>query len=226
MPGMWRRERVAVTLVRIGDAEAGLQAISGWFDGDKAAKLAALGAVAELGRKAERFEPAVVRLLDSPDMNIRVEAAVAAARLGQTAKGVGVLVEALSIPGAHHIIPHHLLQLGPVAAPAAPALAEILKTRSPIPWQTAARALHRIGGAAVPAVVGVLESGNIRARRRACLTLYNIGWEARAAVPALTEALHDGDARARKLASFAVSGIAAVERPGRRSFCSGVSFGR
>jgi len=223
-PGSRHSSEAAVALVRIGDEEAGFRAIGGWLDGDRADKLAGLQVVVRLGKKAERFGPVVERHLVSADIVVRKEAAVAMARLGQTEKGVGVLVELLALPGGDEVIPHRLYQLGAAAAPAAPALAEVLKTRSPLHWQTAARALHRIGSPAVPALVDLLISGNVRARRRACLTLYNIGWEARAAVPALTEALNDNDTRVRKLASFALSGIAAVERPGRRSFCSGVSF--
>jgi HEAT repeat protein len=73
--------------------------------------------------------------------------------------------------------------------------------------ETAARALGRMGSAAVPELSRSLSDANPVMRRRAAEILAQIGPEAKDAVPALTRALDDRDPEVRKAAARALGEI-------------------
>jgi HEAT repeat protein len=66
-------------------------------------------------------------------------------------------------------------------------------------------------GAAVPALIALLESGDVHDRRLAALTLGEIGPAAEEAIPALLEAADDEDESVAELALDAVERIDVVE---------------
>jgi HEAT repeat protein len=73
--------------------------------------------------------------------------------------------------------------------------------------QTAIDALHKMGRAAVPALVLALRAPEEGLRGDAALLLHFLGPEAAEAVPALIQALHDPDARVRWNAADALAGL-------------------
>ena len=60
---------------------------------------------------------------------------------------------------------------------------------------------------AVLALIEALKDNDKVIRRRACITLGDMGFNAKAAVPALIEALKDQDEKLRKLAASALESI-------------------
>ncbi len=87
-------------------------------------------------------------------------------------------------------------QIGPAAAPAAPALAEILADQDPNVATEAAYALAKIGPgakAAVPALVDVLKQPESNRTLAAAYALGRIGPAASAAEPALLHVIESGD---------------------------------
>ena len=87
-----------------------------------------------------------------------------------------------------------------------PALIHKLKDKDLGTRQKAARALGKLGAAAVPVLIAVLkdEDENKDARSGAALALGEIGSAAKEAVPALIAALKDKDKQVRTNAAYAL----------------------
>ena len=79
--------------------------------------------------------------------------------------------------------------------------------RQPTEQEVAAMALGRIGRAAVPELIRVLDNPNPEARQQAALVLARIGPDAEEAVPELTRMLDDEDEEVRKAAARALGQI-------------------
>jgi HEAT repeat protein len=100
-----------------------------------------------------------------------------------------------------------LLQLG---EPAAPALAEMLRSGTPAERVAAANTLWGMGpraGAAVPDLAATLADPDTELRVAAAMALQNMGEVAAQAVPALTKAVSDRDVRVRQAAVKALGAI-------------------
>lgn len=108
-----------------------------------------------------------------------------------------------------------LLQAGPEARSATPALLAVLADPDPgFLHPLAVVALSRIGADAVPELQKALDHKTPSVRARAAFTLGLIGSAARAAVPALIKSLKDADASVREGAAEALGRLANAGRPG------------
>jgi HEAT repeat protein len=103
--------------------------------------------------------------------------------------------------------------LGVSAAPAVPALVQILGNQDSIAIGDAVDALVHIGPAAVPALVQALESTDVRLRHQAAVVLSRIEPTDPAAVKALVKALKDPSAAIRRRAALALAGAGRCEKP-------------
>lgn len=88
-----------------------------------------------------------------------------------------------------------------------PALTSLPMDREWTVQQTAADALARIGGSAVPALIATLHDPEPHARAQAAQALARMGPAAKPAVPALIEALSDPDDSVRQSAARALGQI-------------------
>ena len=100
-----------------------------------------------------------------------------------------------------------LARIGPEAKEAVPALIAALKDKDDGVRSFAAEALGRIGKEAVPALIVALKDQNAGVRNSAVYTLGRIGPEAKEVVPALIAALKDKDDGVRSFAAEALGRI-------------------
>jgi HEAT repeat protein len=102
------------------------------------------------------------------------------------------------------------LKLIEVGEPAAPPLAEMLKSDNPAHRLTAASTLFGMGPkgrAAVPALAEALADADVDLRVAAAMALESIGPDAAPAIPALTNALKDKEGIVRQRAVIALGNI-------------------
>lgn len=137
----------------------------------------------ELAQIGSAAVPALAKLLESPDVD-DVQGAWIAETLGD---------------------------MGPVAEPAAPALAARL-ARGGDCSATTSWALGQIGPAGVPWLIQALMTGKPKGRAWAADALRNAGSDAREAIPALAAALGDDVAEVRAEAAFTLAHIGAPAR--------------
>ena len=106
-----------------------------------------------------------------------------------------------------------LVLLAPQAETAISALGRALQDESPTVSIRAAEVLARIGKRAVPALIDVLEKGDIAARNSATYAIGVIGPEARTAIPALINELKHGPTYDAKQPAYALGKIGPAATP-------------
>jgi HEAT repeat protein len=214
-----RRELVRIASVRAlgglaasrSNVRAGLAAAL--QDLSPAVRAAAADGLAGAG---PALEPAALRALEVTLADADAAARIAAGRAlhhldGRTERVVPVLVGALRDREAGWRAVFVLGEIGPRAAPAVPALVEVLKReqvfrplRNP---PASAVALGRIGPAAAPALAALLREPEPRVRAGAVIALGQIGGEAPGKIPALRTALADPEPEVRRAAALALCGL-------------------
>src|SRR5262249_37358649 len=130
-------------------------------------------------------------------------------------KDVAAMVLRLKSPDSHQrwkaVI--DLYDYGPRAKSAAPALADALRDEDGNVGYDAARALGKLGMAAVPHLVTATRDKSAEVRENAAMGLRDIGPEAKDAVPALVPLLRDPVQDVRGMACGALGAIGPAARP-------------
>lgn len=219
------RKAAALVLGEIGpDAAPALTAlVRAAIDRDEGVRQAASQALARVDPAwaitpaTRRALPAVVEGLRSDLPWVSRAAAALLLRVGRPA--VPALVELLADweREAHRLAAIHLLeQLGPSAADAAPAFADLLAGSDPQFRLAAAEALAKMGSGArdaMPALIRALSDWSPPVRRGAARALGGLGATAAYAIPTLIGLLADYDDGARAAASAALAGIGEPAMP-------------
>lgn len=181
--------------------------------GSKKARVrgAAAAALAKFGDKAKAAIPALIKLLQDNDPNIRLEATITLAKIGPDS--LLALEKALDSTskltrmGAALTLGH----LGSAAKPAEPALKKLLKDSEEDVRCHAAQALFRIdpetAKSVVPVLTAALDSLNPYIRLCAIGTLSRIGPAAKDAVAKLKNCLKDEDYHLRMSAAIAIGQV-------------------
>lgn len=173
-------------------------------------------AVSGLGSLAPRSKSAlsaVVELMGDPEPAVRQQAANNVARIDPVA-GLEALLTSVKHRDTlrRETLPDALVNLARSSEPAATALVQLLKDRSPEVRYRAALALGRIGASAKPAIPdlsGMLEKDqNYLVRQVAAEALGQIGKDASPALPALLQATSDWNDHVRDAALAAIKKIA------------------
>ena len=99
------------------------------------------------------------------------------------------------------------------AGPNIPALINDLQNPDPAVSGRANLELIRVGAPAVPPLVEMLQSDDVRKRTLAAITLWGMGEKGRAAVPALANLLSDGEASVRVAAAMALENMGPEAAP-------------
>lgn len=149
--------------------------------------------------ETDRVLPVLLDFLRSPDPEQRASAAKVIGRYGPVAAAAVPLLEPLleqASPEELRALLEAIEGLGPAAAPLIPKLSLIALVPSS-PLDEVFRSLARVGVAAVPALVNLLQSPEEDRRYRAALALRALGTQAASALPALWHALEDPVARVR-----------------------------
>jgi HEAT repeat protein len=154
--------------------------------------------------------PALVTALSSEDYTLPSIAAGALAELGGA--GVPAVLKELESEDEERLerAISILVEIGPEAASAAPALVPLLLSESWNVSYEAGAALRTLGAseAAVPALIEILENdGNEDAQEAAAEVLANYGETARPALPALRKLAKDGGWSVKRMAESAVEMI-------------------
>jgi HEAT repeat protein len=97
--------------------------------------------------------------------------------------------------------------LGPLGAPAIPALTNLLMGTDPVATVFAANSLGAIGVAALPALMDTLTNQNYNAAALAALALAALGTNATPAVPVFLQDLRNGDRSVRERAAEALGNL-------------------
>lgn len=184
----------------------------------EAAQEAALRVLGKLGPAASEAVPTIAQAMADPNPWIRLAAVQALGQMGQEAgTRLPDLTQALmhSDPAVREAAAEALRNVDPdwASNPAVPVMTAALAGQLSDPRELgefAADTLVLIGAAAVPALIGALESPNRVARQNAAQALGRIGPDAQEAIPALTKALQDVNGWVRKEAAKA---LAQIERP-------------
>ena len=99
------------------------------------------------------------------------------------------------------------------AGPNVPSLINDLQNPDPAVSGKANLELIRVGAAAVPSLVEMLQSEDVRKRTLAATALWGMGEKGRAAVPALANLLSDGEASLRVAAAMALENMGPEAAP-------------
>ncbi len=156
----------------------------------------------------------LIAALRSPDERLRVRAVDELGRLGpQAAPAVPALVRAIADPepAVRRKAVEALGRLRPDPEVTVGPFVRLMEDSEPSVRLRALDALAEYGEAAVPALVGLLETD--RAAYWACLVLNEIGPDAEAAVPALAERVSDPRAEVRREAILALAEIGEAAAP-------------
>jgi HEAT repeat protein len=190
------------------------------------------------GEEAASAAPALAKLMaGSAEQSVRIEAGKALRAIGAVAGIGGDVVRAASDPSVEvrRLAAALLADVGPEGAAAVPALMKQIREdltpvqrelatiaaqpirdsrlRHSLRDQPALRAMARMGGAAVPPAIEMLNSGDQAAMRWACAVLAGAGREATAALPALKKAATDKSPEIKAAAESVLRGIAAQDNP-------------
>jgi HEAT repeat protein len=181
--------------------------VAAFRSGGRALRRRAAELLAEANHATEAL-PALVEALSDPDVELRCLATRALAGVGPAA--VPALLDVLGRTESHTLQTEAvevLGKIGPAAAPAVPALTQLLL--HPPDDHTLYFVIHTLGkigpaaAAAVPALITALQDR--RLRWHAAHALEQIGPAARAAVPALCDYLDDEDEQVRRFTALAVA---------------------
>ena len=183
-------------------------------DKDPFVRAAAFEALGHLGNATA---PEVLTCLDEglrdPDRSVVLQAAKSFWLLKHDASVlVPVLTPLLSTPECWRAA-YLLGEIGSHAAPAIPALARLLSDeRVPRPFRTppsSAFALGRIGSAALPELLVLLENSDVRIRMNALMALGFMGADWMEAIPELLTHLHDRDSEVRHTTALTLASLGA-----------------
>jgi len=173
----------------------------------------AVSGLGTLSPKSKSALPAVVELLGDPEPAVRQQVANNVSRLDPVAG-----LEALLANVKHkdvvrrEVLPDALVNLAKTSEPAATALVQLLKDKSPDVRYRAVLALGRIGASAKLAVsdlsIMLEKDPNYLVRQVAAEALGQIGKEATPALPALLQATTDWNDHVRDAALAAIKKIA------------------
>ena len=206
--------------VRLGETEPTHdgKTVGEWLDAlvshDGGARVKALQAIERLGSKADA---AVAKLAATIQEGLSAEALLQLGR--HTDQAVRKILDGLTKDESidvRHTNLGSLMKCGPKAAPAAPALREILrdalrgKAAFPDVAENAARALGWIGDAASDAVyelIDALKHADAKVREAAAWSLGRMGPKAKSAVPVLKEAAKDAASEVAEEAKKALKRI-------------------
>jgi HEAT repeat protein len=172
--------------------EAAEQIIGRLQDQDPFVRVSAARALSALQLDPAITFPIFEKVLENADPTTVRHALDALATLG--ARAVPRLTAALKHEPLRVQAAYTLGQIGPEAAPATAALAELLSSNSPTAANEAAMALAKIGPAAkasVPALVAALEKPECDSAHAIMYALGKMGSEAKAAKPALVKRIAD-----------------------------------
>jgi HEAT repeat protein len=174
-------------------------------------RIEAVNTIGMLGRAGAALGPALLKLLDGGDAELREVAAYALARMvplpeGNLSRWVGYLEGGAyrapyrdprcgSQEPLRRLAARALAAMGPRAAPAARALAMNLG-RGRIEREVL-EALRRVGPRAIPALRGVLAGNDSHAKRAALSVLAALGKHHARAIPLILSAFEDGDSFVR-----------------------------
>lgn len=224
----------AWALGRIGQHDAKIvDALAAALKSDMlSVRVNAAEALGSFGPAARPAVKGLVRLLDDPDVDARIAVAAALVRIDGQAKGLSALTAILA--GNENRGPYEaavaLGQLGPVAAPALPALVTALGHPQPDTARAAAWALGQMGPAAVEPLAAVLKRVAVTAgaaaaidvtqRRHAIAALEWIGAEG---VSALTAGLSDPAPAVRRDAARALGRIGPAAAAARAELLKAVA---
>ena len=163
-----------------------------------------VGALGAIGPAARAALPDLRRLAARSGWIVRWYAVGAAAAIEAGPTAVPLLLEALRdpYPAVSDLASRELMALGPLAAGAAPALVGHLRRSDHA--IAASAVLSRIGPAAVPALLAVLEDSGGDLRAWSAWTLGGIAAGAEETVPALERRLRDPDDIVRAAAADAL----------------------
>lgn len=218
-PDAWVRSRVARTLGEL--PEAGPDTVRALSllaeDRDAGVSEEALEALARVGGAAQAALPVVLRRLEAPDPGLRLKAARASWQIaGEASSVLPTLVAALEDQPTRWQAALILGEMGQAAEPAIPALLDAMTheivhrpARTPA---SCARALARVGPAAVPGLVELLAHEAVSVRASAAYALWAQGAHAAPAVAGLVRLLDEGDAEVGVLACQALGAIGAEAR--------------
>lgn len=184
-------------------------------------RIAAARGICTMGPAAIPAIKTIANLLNSKDPRERFQIADAFEKLGPNAKdALPILVQRLRAKDLDQIKPQPVLtvigNLGPAAAPAVPALLDLLDQKRSIFRNQVIDVLGEIGPAAKPAaprLISLLEDPNRYTRSSAAGALGKIGPEAKVAVPALQNHLDDKDASVRISAASALALVTRDAKP-------------
>jgi HEAT repeat protein len=202
-------------------------------DSDLKARWDAAGAIREIGLKAKSAIPALIKALDSKgivpgkeveqilknggykhrgDGPIRLVATIALGSMKREARAaVPQLTRGLG-DADFRVRMESVVALGSIGPDASSAISELAKlsVHETDEWlaDLAAKMLAAIGPAAVPSLIGQLESATPVVRKRAMSALASMEHEAAGAIPALLRCLQDHDGEMRASAVEALGKIA------------------
>ena len=182
-------------------------------DKDSQVRAAAVKSCGRIAKADKRIVAVLSSTLTDFNITVRLEAAKSLWALRKDGtEVVPVLTDILATPERWQAA-YALGDMGEHAAPAIPALAQLLsEERVPRPFRTppsAAFALGKIGAAAVPAIVKLLRDPDARVRMNALMALGFMGKSGREAVPDLMNHLQDKDAEVRHTTALTLATIGA-----------------
>jgi HEAT repeat protein len=188
--------------------QVGEELVARLKDADPRVRQAAARGLAALPPAPEIMRPIFEKAFkDADDATIRV-ALDAMAGLG--APAVPRLIEALKFEHARARVAYILGQIGPAAAPATDALAELIADKNPRVSEEAVLALAKIGPgakAAVPALLKAFQGGEGDNDQGIAFALGKIGPDAAAAEAPLTKALGSTESSLAVLSAWALGQI-------------------
>ncbi len=151
--------------------------------------------------------PSLLQVIHDAQPDVAMSAMAALADMGETA--VPALTDALSDKSSRHWAAVVLAEIGPKAAAAAPALAELVKDPEPEVRMQALIALGQIGGtgakSAVPAIIDALQDSEPAVRYGAAFALGKL--RAQEAADALDKLTKSDDATLKLVAVWAMARI-------------------
>lgn len=166
-------------------------------EGDHLLRLSSARALGEIGPGAKASIPALVHALDDEEDSVRVNAAYALVKMGESNKGIPLLIRTLtSARGSILESASKLLaKTGPLGGPALPQLTDLLARSQGMRRIRVAYALAALdqSGNGVSVLASALQSGSKDERIEAARCLAELGPKARTAIPAMRKAERDGE---------------------------------
>jgi HEAT repeat protein len=182
-------------------------------DKDPSVRAAAFESLGQLGATTPEVLTVLSGGLRDSDRSVVLQAAKSLWLIQHDASAlVPVLTPLLDTPECWRAA-YLLGEIGNRAAPAIPALARLLSEEHvPRPFRTppsSAFALGKIGSAALPELLVLLENKDVRIRMNALMALGFMGANGKEAIPQLLQHLHDSDSEIRNTTALTLASIGA-----------------